>query len=337
MNWSYWIPLLVLTAAPVTLLTADRILGVPAAKVIRYMGPPALVAYATLIVYGAVQGHEVVTLLAWGALGGFLATIALDIVRLIGLRLGLFPMDMPMMFGLIALGHAPRLQRNMIGRLVEHLAQLPEQERRQMMAPRLAAIARLDPTKRRAVVGAMMAGLGKLPELSRRQVMATQMQVLTELPEETRLTLMRTMDEAATGGDGFPYSQPRGLPKIPMATFRRLVDRAFPETLAETGTSRAKVALWGYTWHFLIGMSFGIMYTMFAGDGTWGLAFAWGTFVWLAMMVAMPPMMPHVGFPRWFPLWPLLAHLVMAVPIGAVALAWVSRADANAASLFRHF
>ena len=337
MNWSFWIPMLVLTAAPVTLLMADRILGVPAAKVIRYLGPPGLVAYATLIVYGAVQGHEVVTLLAWGALGGFLATIALDIVRLVGLRLGLFPMDMPMMFGLIALGYAPRLQRNMIGRLVEELSTLPEEERSRMMAARLPAMSRLDPAKRRAVVGAMMAGLGRLPEESRRQVMATQMQVLTQLPEETRLILMRTMDEAAQGVDEFPYSQPRGLPKIPMATFRRLASRAFPDTLKETGTSRTKVALWGYTWHFLIGMSFGIMYTMFAGDGTWGLAFAWGTFVWLAMMVAMPPMMPSIRFPKWFPLWPLLAHLVMALPIGAVALAWVSRADANAASLFRHF
>ncbi|MGQ0669891.1 MAG: hypothetical protein ACT4PO_09505 [Actinomycetota bacterium] len=337
MNWSLWIPLLVLTAAPVTLLMADRILGVPAAKVIRYLGPPALVVYATLIVYGAVQGHEVVTLLAWGALGGFLATIALDIIRLVGLRLGLFPMDMPMMFGLIALGHAPRLQRNMIGRLVEELSTLPEEERSRMMAARLPAMWRLDPAKRRAVVGAMMAGLGRLPEESRRQVMATQMQVLTQLPEETRLILMRTMDEAAQGVDGFPYSQPRGLPKIPMTTFRRLASKALPDTFEETGTSRVKVAFWGYTWHFLIGMSFGIMYTMFAGDGTWGLAFAWGTFVWLAMMVAMPPMMPHVGFPKWFPLWPLLAHLVMAVPIGAVALAWVSRADANAASLLRHF
>jgi hypothetical protein len=122
-----------------------------------------------------------------------------------------------------------------------------------------------------------------------------------------------------------------------MSTFRHLTSRALPDTLEETRTSRATVAVWGYTWHALNGVSFGIMYTMLAGDGNWGLAFAWGVFVWLAMMVAMPIMMPAVDFPRWFPLWPLLAHLVMAVPIGAVALAWVSRADANAASLLGHF
>ncbi|MBI4259210.1 MAG: hypothetical protein HY658_01470, partial [Actinobacteria bacterium] len=164
-----------------------------------------------------------------------------------------------------------------------------------------------------------------------------QMQILTSLPDETRMTLMQAMDEAAGGVDRVPYSQPRGLPKIPMATFRRLAAGAFPDTFEETGTSRAKVALWGYAWHFVIGTSFGIMYTMLAGDGTWGLAFAWGTFVWLGMMVAMPPMMPAIRFPKWFPAWPLLAHLVMAVPIAAVALAWISRVDANAASLFRHF
>lgn len=336
MNWSLWVLLFALTAGPITVLMADRILGIPAPTVIRYLGLPAFALYVALLTYGIGQDEPVVALVGWGALGGFLATAALDVVRLIGLRLGLFPMDMPMMFGLIALGHAPRFQRNMIGRLVEQLSGVPDEERRRMMAARLPAIARLDPVKRRAVVGAMMAGLGRLPEASRRQVMATQMQVLTQLPEETRATLLRAMDEAAAGVDGFPYSQPRGLPKIPMDAFRHLASRALPDTLDETGTSGAKVALWGYTWHVLNGVSFGIMYTMLAGDGNWGLAFAWGVFVWLAMMVVMPPMMPAIEFPKWFPLWPLLAHLVMAVPIGAVALAWVSRADANAASLFRH-
>ena len=337
MNWWLWIPLFALTAGPITLLLADRILGVPAPRVIRSLGVPALIAFAALIAYGVAQDEPVIRLVAWGALGGFLATVALDVVRLIGLGLGLFPMDMPMMFGVIALGHAPRFQRNMIGRLVEHLSRVPELDRRRMMAVRLPAVAKLEPNKRLAVVGAMMAGLGRLPDAARREVMATQMTVLAELPELTRLTLMRTMDEAAQGMDGFPYSQPRGLPRIPMSTFRHLASRALPDTLEEAGISRATVALWGYTWHVLNGVSFGIMYTMLAGDGTWGLVFAWGVFVWLAMMVTMPIMMPAIEFPKWFPLWPLLAHLVMAVPIGAVALAWVSRADANAASLFRHF
>lgn len=333
MNGWLWILLFVLTAGPITLLLADRILGLPAPAVIRWLGLPALAAYAALLAYGIARDQPVVRLVAWGALGGFLATIALDIVRLVGVRLRLFPMDMPMMFGVIALGHAPRLQRNMIGRLVEHLAGLPEPDRRRMMAVRLPAVARLHREQRVAVVGAMMAGLGRLPDAARREVMATQMSVLAELPERVRLTLMETMDEAARGVDGFPYAQPRGLPKIPMATFRRLVARALPDTLAEAGVSTAEVAAWGYAWHVLNGVSFGIMYTMLAGEGTWALAFAWGVFVWLAMMVAMPVMMPAIRFPAWFPIWPLLAHLAMAVPIGAVALAWVSGADAREASL----
>lgn len=338
MNWALWVPLFVLNAVPITLLLADRILGVPAPRLIRSLGVPWAAGLAALVVYGGVRRDPVVALLAWGALGGFLATVALDIVRLIGVRLRLFPMDMPMMFGVIALGHAPRLQRNMMARMMEHLSRLSEDERRRMMAPRLRAVARLDPGKRRAVVGAMMAGLGWLPDARRREVLGTQVAVLAELPEETRLTLMRTMDETMGGADGtMPYSQPRGLPRVPMATFRELMSRALPDTLEQTGTSPARVAVCGYTWHVLNGVSFGVMYAMLAGDGTWGLAFAWGVAVWLAMMVAMPVMMPHVGFPLWFPLWPLLAHLVMAVPIGAVALAYVSRADAEAASLFRHF
>lgn len=95
MNWWLWIPLFALTAGPITLLLADRILGVPAPKVIRYLGVPALVAFAALIAYGIAQDEPVVRLVAWGALGGLLATIALDIVRLIGLGLGCSPWTCP--------------------------------------------------------------------------------------------------------------------------------------------------------------------------------------------------------------------------------------------------
>ncbi len=337
MTWWLWIALFVLNAGPISLLLADRILGWPAPGVIRALGLPWLLAVGALLAYGGAADEPVVALVAWGALGGLLATVGLDVVRLAGVALGLFPMDMPMMFGLIALGLAPRFQRRLIGRLVEHLSDLPEPDRRTMMAARLPAVARLEPALRLAVVAAMMGGLSRLPEEPRRRVMATQMAVLAELPETTRATLLAAMDEAGRGVDRVPYAQPRGLPRVPMATFRGLATRALPDTLAEAGTSRAAVALAGYTWHVLNGVSFGVMYTMLAGDGNWGLAFAWGAFVWLAMMIAMPAMMPAIRFPAWFPLWPLLAHLVMAVPIGAVALAWVSRVDAQAASLFRHF
>lgn len=57
---------------------------------------------------GALAGEPVVWLFAAGAFGGLLGTVTLDVVRLPGLRAGAFPMDMPMMFGAIALGLAPR-------------------------------------------------------------------------------------------------------------------------------------------------------------------------------------------------------------------------------------
>ncbi|HXF73758.1 MAG TPA: hypothetical protein VNO79_14250 [Actinomycetota bacterium] len=333
MNRALWLALFALNALPITLLLADRILAIPAPRVIRAWGGPALAAFAALVAYGAWVGDPVVDLVGWGLLAGLAATVALDAVRLLGVALRLFPMDMPMMFGIIALGQAPRLQRNAIARLVEHLSRVPEDRRAGMMSARLPAIARLDPARRRAVVSAMMEGLTRLPEEPRRRVMATQMRVLAELPEAVRQTLLRTMDEASGGPDGVPYAQPRGLPGIPMGTFRHLMARALPDTLEQAGLSRARVALWGYGWHVLNGMSFGVMYTMLAGRGSWALAIGWGVFVWLAMMVAMPVMMPAIRFPAWFPIWPLLAHLAMAIPIGAVALAWVGPTTTRTASL----
>lgn len=60
------------------------------------------------------------------------------------------------------------------------------------------------------------------------------------------------------------------------------------------------------------------------------LAAAWSIAVRAAMMVAMPLMMPMVGFPRWFPVVPLVAHVAMVVPIGAAALVGVTASMAGA-------
>lgn len=106
-----WASLLGLVNVPIALLMADRVVGLPAPRVIPASGVVWLLAVAGLLAYGAAAGEDVVSLVAWGALAGLLATVALDIVRLAGLRAGAFPMDMPMMFGIIALGLAPRFQR----------------------------------------------------------------------------------------------------------------------------------------------------------------------------------------------------------------------------------
>lgn len=47
------------------------------------------------------------------------------------------------------------------------------------------------------------------------------------------------------------------------------------------------------------------------------------------MMVAMPFMMRMIRFPKWFPVVPFWAHIAMAAPIGAVAIAWVTDAQAH--------
>lgn len=329
MNWWYWSVLFVLNAAPIALLLADRLLGIPGHLVIRLLGLPWLAAVVAFIVYGSVSEETMLALFAWGALGGLLGTVALDAVRLAGLRAGGFPMDMPMMFGAIAHGLAPRLQRNMMGRMVEQVSALPPERRRAMMEPRLRAIARLSPAKRRAVVGAMRAGLERLPEERRAAMMETQVATLAALDPPERRAIMAAMDASMSDGARLPYGQPRGLPRIPMAQFRALAEKAFPDTLAEAHVGKGRIALAGYAWHVLNGVSFGSMFTLLVGDGNWWLAFGWGAVVWALMMIAMPFMMPIIRFPKWFPVVPFWAHVAMAAPIGAVAIAWVTQDQAH--------
>lgn len=320
MNWPLWIIIFVSLGAPVGILVADRALDLPARTLFKVWGLPSLVLFLGGSLYALATGDPIWTLVLWGFVGGILGTAALDIVRLIGVRFGAFPADMPMLFGVISLGLAPKLQRNMMAQMVAHLAELPEKQRRAMMAERLKALARLREPVRVAVVSAMQRGLAQLPEARRQAMMGTQMGLLAELPGADRRAVMLAMDKAMTDSATPVYAQPRGLPKIPMALFRTFVARALPQTLQEAGVSRGRVALRGYLWHFVIGSTFGITYTLLLGSGSWPLAFAWGIFVWAAMMAAMPPMMPMIRWPRWFPIVPFIAHIAMAVPIGYFAL-----------------
>lgn len=334
MNWWLWASLFALNAVPISLLLADRLLGLPARPIIRWLGLPWLAVLAVALAYGALAGEPVVWLFAVGALGGLLGTVTLDVVRLAGLRAGAFPMDMPMMFGTIALGLAPRFQRAMMIRLVEHVSSLPDDQRRGMLVPRLRAIARLAPAPRLAAVGAMRAGLERLPDDRRQAMVATQMDAMaTALSPEERRSIMAAMDGAGPDNLRAPYGPPRGLPRIPMALFRSLAEKALPDTLVDAGVGQGRVAVAGYLWHILNGVSFGVMYTLLVGAGSWGWALAWGVFVWAAMMVAMPFMMPMIRFPRWFPVVPLLAHIAMVAPIGAIALTWITVGQSQASLL----
>ncbi|MBI3979413.1 MAG: hypothetical protein HY331_14620 [Chloroflexi bacterium] len=341
MNWLLGVPAFVVLAVPVGTLLLDRILDVPAPRSLAIAGPPAALVFVGALLIAAVVDPPLATLLVAGLVGGLLGTVTLDLVRLVGVRFGAFPADMPTLFGLIALGLAPRLQRNLIATTVERTARLGEADRLATMRPRVQAMAGLPAARRQVVVAGMMHGLGRLGEQERQQMLATQMALLTELSPTGRQAIMRTMDAVGAGAapsnpsataNGLPYCQPRGMPQLPMATFRALVEQAIPQTLAETRTSLGRVLLVGYGWHALIGATFGVAYTLLFGRGNWPLAFGWGVFVWAAMMIAMPPMMPMIRFPRRFPIVPFIAHLAMAAPIGLAAQTVVTP-EASAQSL----
>lgn len=334
MSWALWALALVSLGVPVGSLVIDRALAVPARTLWKYWGIPSLIAFLVALVGGLAVGDPIVELILWGVVSGILATAALDVVRLFGHHvLRAFPLDMPQLFGTIAHELAPQLQRNLVGQMVKLLSDAPEDRRRSMLVERLPVIAGFREPLRLAVVGAMQHGLGQLPKDRRRSVMSTQMGVLAELDPDQRRAILGAMDAAMNGRGGPVYPQPRGLPKLPMRVVRGFMSVALPQTWREAGLLSWRPILAGYVWHFLIGITFAITYNLLFGNGTWALAFAWGIFVWGSMMVAMPPMMPLVKFPwPWFAIVPFIAHLVMAIPIGYVALNSLSP-RANAASL----
>lgn len=330
MDWLPWSFAFGLSAVPVGGLLLDRLFDVPARRYFALLGVPWIIGLLAIAVTSAAS--PIGSLFLWGALGGIAGTVALDAVRLAGVRAGAFPLDMPKMFGILLAGLAPELQRNLIARMVEVTAALPEEDRRRALAPRIAAMARLSEGRRSIVAAGMFAGLSRLPEELRQAMLSTQLALLAAGPTETRQAVMGTMTRAMSGSLAVPYGQPRGMPQVPMATFRSLAEVALARTLDEAGVTWRRVHLYGYGWHFLMGATFGVEYTLLVGAGSLPLAILWGTFVWLAMMVVMPPMMPMVRFPAWFPVVPFIAHIAFVLPIAWVALAALPPA-ASAGSL----
>lgn len=329
-NWAFWIPMFLLLGAPTAMLILDRIKGLSAPRFLRTQGLPALVLFAVLFAYLAAVGDPLVQLVVWGLVGGLVATVALDAVRLAGVRLGAFPMDMPRMFGLMVLGLAPRFQQNVLANMVLRVTELPEEERRRFMEERIHFMGVAPEALRRTMLSGMAEGLSRLPEAERQAVRRTQMDILASAPEPIRRKIMATMDSLTAGVPGPNPSTGapiRGLkmPQVPMKVFRSLQDKALPETLQQTDTSFARVAAAGYAWHFVNGATYGMAYTFLFGHGSWPLAILWGVFVWAVMMASMPKMMPMIKlpYPR-FTLVPFLAHIAMAIPIGLFALAFVS-------------
>ncbi len=350
MNWPLWALALVSIGVPTIALMLDRIRDYPAPIFIKRYGTVALAAFITILVYALYASNPLGVLIVWGAVGGLLATVLLDIVRMIGVKFNAFPVDMPQMFGAMALGVTPRLPKHVMARMIAMLSELPDTKRKEMMEPRIRAIADLGESERKLFVKMMMDGLIKLEPSKRDRVMKTQIEILASLTEKKRADMMRTMDEL-TFGDGSSSTgsvssessmavfRSGRMPKLSMATFSDLAGKwgvhtrgaAMDLAAKEAGVSSRELLAAGYLWHFVNGASYGIAYTLLFGSGSWLLAFAWGTFVWLVMMVGMPKMMPMVqlSYPK-FAIVPLIAHLVMAVPIGYFALTYVDPSASSA-------
>jgi hypothetical protein len=328
----WWLLLLLLgwAGVPSFLLMGDRILDIRSHEVLRRLGALYVIASAALIAVAAAVEPGYVELVAWGALAGLLGTITLDIVRLIGLKLGTFPLDMPVVFGFMALGKARRLQSNVMGQVLRNAVE--NGTIKEFIEARLTRIPSLPERQRINVAAAMMGAIGTLDEATKEQVTEAQFATLGSLSAPERQAVMAAMDGAAAA----PHpGQPRGLPRVRFQTFREAASRAFAHLDKTEGRIMSRARVYGYIWHAVNGISFGIGYTLIFGQGSVGWALAWGVFVWLAMMVAMPAMMPVLKLPAWFPIVPLIAHIAMILPF-LWLIGWVSE-SAHAVSLLGLF
>lgn len=340
MNWFLWAVAFLLLGAPTAMLMLDRLAGLSAKRFFRTQGFPALIVFIALSLYTFASNDPIFDLIRWGFIGGIVGTLALDAVRLIGVRAGAFPMDMPMMFGAMVLGVAPVVQRKIVAQIVKDIADLPPEARHREMLGRMRYLAAAPAWRRRLLMSGMLEGLRQLPQEQADAMRKAQIEILISLPEKRRVAMMKTMDELMMGLP--PVEEPLParlrnpsdvkLPQITMADFRRKAKTAFFQASEETKVSRTKIATAGYLWHFANGATYGIAFTLLFGVGSWPLAILWGVFVWAVMMLSMPKMMPMIRFPRSFPVVPLVAHIAMAIPIGFFAITFVSP-EASSSSL----
>lgn len=336
-NWILWGLAFFLLGAPTAMLMLDRLAGLSAKRVFRTQGLPALVVFVALSIYTFSVREPLFDLIWWGFIGGIVATLALDAVRLIGVHAGAFPMDMPMMFGAMVLGVAPVVQKKIVAQVVEDIAALPSEARHREMLARMRYLAAAPAWRRRLLMSGMLEGLRKLPQEKADAMRRSQIEIMTSFPEEQRVAMMKTMDELMMGVPPAEETLPARLrspseiklPQIPMADFRNKAKKAFSQASGETGVSPGRIATAGYLWHFANGATYGIAFTLLFGAGSWALAIVWGVLIWAVMMVSMPKMMPMVRFPPSFPIVPLLAHVAMAIPIGYFAINFVSSSGSS--------
>lgn len=106
-----------LALVPLTILLVSAVHNVSAKWLWRVFGMPSLVLLALVWLYSSQAGLTLASLIGWGVASGIALTIALDIVRLTGVKLGTMPMDMPISFGLRATGLFEEVKKKMMERM----------------------------------------------------------------------------------------------------------------------------------------------------------------------------------------------------------------------------
>lgn len=212
-----------------TILLVSAMHNISARWLWRVCGIPSLVVLALIWLYSWQAGLPLASLIGWGIVSGIALTIALDVIRLAGVKLGTMPMDMPMSFGLRATG-------------------LFEEVKKRMMA--------------------------------KRKEMGT-----TVMPED-----------------------------LTMFGVAAMMKPVIMEVLTEKNAA-GKVMFWGYVWHFLNGITFGLTYTLIFGAGHWLIALGLGLTIWILMMLVMPALMNGAKITASIFFTALVAHIVMALPL----------------------
>jgi hypothetical protein len=345
------VPLLILAGVPVNILLYSLLREYPAHILIRRVGLPSLIIFLGITLYLTAVNSPVFGLILWGAVGGALGTVALDVVRLSGVMMGLFPVDMPRIFGALALNTFFKfVPKNAMANMVDRLSRMPEKERKSLMSPRLHAFARLPDEERQVIVDNMVKAINRLPSDRRDLMMKTMIEIFSELPENERRNMMRSMDTVIFASTGQPQivhqltekPNPRhevedarrgpraifrryGIPRWPMKLVYPVMTKALYDSAADADIPFFHVLFAGYLWHYIIGMTFGIAHTLLFGTGTWLTVLGFGVFIWAVMMAVMPSMMPMIKLPYpKFMVIPLIAHLAFAIPLGFILMNLIS-------------
>lgn len=104
---------------PLSILLVSAVHNISARRLWQIFGIPSLVILALIWLYSWQVGLPLASLIGWGIVSGIALTIALDVIRLAGVKLGTMPMDMPISFGLRATGIFEEVKKRMMAKRKE--------------------------------------------------------------------------------------------------------------------------------------------------------------------------------------------------------------------------